>query len=161
MRNTLHIVLLLCLVAVSCGPRRIPRDDMENIMTDILIQDQQIKNDRSLRKQADTSLVYEGIFEAYGYNTDDYLYSVEYYLQDPARMEKIMGAVAENLEKEIKLTGEEVELENWRRRFLDIYRMKVDTTRLPRPRTRPVDTLHVRFDVRFDADSVWFYRDTL
>lgn len=156
MRKWLHIVLLL-VVAVSCGPRRIPRDDMERIMADILIQDQQIKNDRSLRKQADTSLVYEGIFEAYGYNTDDYLYSVEYYLQDPARMEKIMGAVAENLEKEIKLTGEEVELENWRRRFLDIYRMKVDTTRLPRPRTRPVDTLHVRFD----ADSVWFYRDSL
>jgi hypothetical protein len=156
MRKWLHIVLLL-VVAVSCGPRRIPRDDMERIMADILIQDQQIKNDRSLRKQADTSLVYEGIFEAYGYNTDDYLYSVEYYLQDPARMEKIMGAVAENLEKEIKLTGEEVDLENWRRRFLDIYRMKVDTTRLPRPRTRPVDTLHVRFD----ADSVWFYRDSL
>lgn len=156
MRKWLHIVLLL-VVAVSCGPRRIPRDDMERIMADILIQDQQIKNDRSLRKQADTSLVYEGIFEAYGYNTDDYLYSVEYYLQDPARMEKIMGAVAENLEKEVKLTGEEVELENWRRRFLDIYRMKVDTTRLPRPRTRPVDTLHVRFD----ADSVWFYRDSL
>ena len=156
MRKWLHIVLLL-VVAVSCGPRRIPRDDMERIMADILIQDQQIKNDRSLRKQADTSLVYEGIFEAYGYNTDDYLYSVEYYLQDPARMEKIMGAVAENLEKEVKLTGEEVDLENWRRRFLDIYRMKVDTTRLPRPRTRPVDTLHVRFD----ADSVWFYRDSL
>ena len=156
MRKWLHIVLLL-VVAVSCGPRRIPRDDMERIMADILIQDQQIKNDRSLRKQADTSLVYEGIFEAYGYNTYDYLYSVEYYLQDPARMEKIMGAVAENLEKEIKLTGEEVDLENWRRRFLDIYRMKVDTTRLPRPRTRPVDTLHVRFD----ADSVWFYRDSL
>lgn len=156
MRKWLHIVLLL-VVAVSCGPRRIPRDDMERIMADILIQDQQIKNDRSLRKQADTSLVYEGIFEAYGYNTDDYLYSVEYYLQDPARMEKIMGAVAENLEKEIKLTGDEVELENWRRRFLNIYRMKVDTTRLPRPRTRPVDTLHVRFD----ADSVWFYRDSL
>ena len=156
MRKWLHIVLLL-VVAVSCGPRRIPRDDMERIMADILIQDQQIKNDRSLRKQADTSLVYEGIFEAYGYNTDDYLYSVEYYLQDPARMEKIMGAVAENLEKEIKLTGEEVDLENWRRRFLDIYRRKVDTTRLPRPRTRPVDTLHVRFD----ADSVWFYRDSL
>ena len=156
MRKWLHIVLLL-VVAVSCGPRRIPRDDMERIMADILIQDQQIKNDRSLRKQADTSLVYEGIFEAYGYNTDDYLYSVEYYLQDPARMEKIMGAVAENLEKEVKLTGEEVDLENWRRRFLDIYRMKGDTTRLPRPRTRPVDTLHVRFD----ADSVWFYRDSL
>lgn len=157
MRNTLHIVLLLCLVAVSCGPRRIARGDMENIMTDILIQDQQIKSDRSLRQAADTSLVYEGIFEAYGYDTDDFLYSMEYYLQDPSRMEKIMGKVADKLEAEVKVAEKEVELENWRRRLMDIYRQKVDTTRLPRPRTRSVDTLHVRFD----ADSVWFYRDTL
>ena len=156
MRKWLHIVLVLA-VAASCGPRKIPRSDMERIMADILIQDQQIKSDGTLRRQADTSLVYEGIFESYGYNTDDYLYSVEYYLQDPARMEKIMGKVADRLESEIKVAEKEVELENWRRRLMDIYRQKVDTTRLPRPRTRPVDTLHVRFD----ADSVWFYRDTL
>lgn len=156
MRKWLHIVLVLA-VAASCGPRKIPRSDMERIMADILIQDQQIKSDGTLRRQADTSLVYEGIFESYGYNTDDYLYSVEYYLQDPARMEKIMGKVADRLESEIKVVEKEVELENWRRRLMDIYRQKVDTTRLPRPRTRPVDTLHVRFD----ADSVWFYRDTL
>lgn len=156
MRKWLHIVLLL-VVAVSCGPRRIPRDDMERIMTDILIQDQQIKNDRTLRQQADTSLVYEGIFEAYGYNTDDFLYSLEYYMQDPSRMEKIMGEVADALEDEIKIVSKEVELESWRNHLMSIYKMKVDTTRLPRPRIRPVDTLHVRFD----ADSVWFYRDTL
>ncbi len=156
MRKWLHIVLVLA-VAASCGPRKIPRSDMERIMADIFIQDQQIKSDGTLRRQADTSLVYEGIFESYGYNTDDYLYSVEYYLQDPARMEKIMGKVADRLESEIKVVEKEVELENWRRRLMDIYRQKVDTTRLPRPRTRPVDTLHVRFD----ADSVWFYRDTL
>lgn len=156
MRRWFHIVVVL-LVAVSCGPRKIPRDKMESIMTDILIQDQQIKNDRALRQQADTSLVYEGIFEAYGYNTDDFLYSMEYYLQDPSRMEKIMGAVADALEDEIKVVSRELERENWRNHLMSIYKMKVDTTRQPRPRVRPSDTLHVRFD----ADSVWFYRDTL
>ena len=156
MRKWLHIVLVL-VVAVSCGPRRIPRDDMERIMADILVLDQQIKSDRQLKKQADTSLVYEGIFEAYGYDTDDFLLSLEYYLKDPSRMEKIMGAVAESLEKEIKVVTREVEYEEWSRRLLDIYRQKVDTTRLPRPRMRAVDSLHVRFD----SDSVWFYRDSL
>ena len=152
MRKYLHI-LLVVLLAAACGPQRIPRDEMENIMADILIQDQQIKQDRELKKQADTSLVYEGIFEAYGYDTDDFLYSVEYYLANPAKMEKIMDAVADRLEKEAKVVAGEIRLDEWRRGYLRIYNMKVDTTRRPRPRVRQVDTLHVRFD----NDRVYLY----
>ena len=152
MRRFLYIALMV-LLAAACGPRKIPRGDMEDIMADILIQDQQIKLDKELKKQADTSLVYEAIFEAYGYTTDDFLYSVEYYLGDPSRMEKIMGAVGERLEKEAKAAGAEVRLQDWRRGLLRIYNLKVDTTRRPRPRVRPVDTLHVRFE----RDSVFLY----
>lgn len=151
MRKWLHIVLVLVLVA-SCGPRKISRGDMEQIMTDILLQDQQIKQDRMLKKQADTCLVYEGIFEAYGYDTDDFLYSLEYYISDPARMEKIMGKVAERLEKESKEVTEQIDFEQWQARFMRIYKQRPDTT-LPHPRMRAVDSLHVRFD----ADSVWFH----
>lgn len=145
MRKFLYI-LALVLLAAACGPRKIPREDMELIMADILIQDQQIKLDSKLKKQADTSLVYEGIFEAYGYDTDDFLHSVEYYLKDASRMEKIMGAVAERLEKEARVVDAEIKQEEWRRKLLRIYNMKVDTTRRPRPRVRTVDTLQVRFD---------------
>ena len=152
MRKWLHIVLVLLLVA-SCGPRKISREDMEHIMEDILLQDQQIKQDWKLRKVADTTLVYEGIFEAYGYDTDDFLYSLEYYLSDPARMEKIMGQVAENLEAKSKELGKEIDLDHWRERYLRIYSMVADTSSLPQPRKRARDSLHVRFD----ADSVWFY----
>ena len=115
MRKLLHIALLVLLVA-ACGPRKIPRDDMERIMADMLIQDQQIKQDRKLQKQADTSLVYEGIFEQYGYDTDDFIYSVEYYLEDPSRMEKIMGNVAARMEKEAKQAGVEAEQEEWQKK---------------------------------------------
>ena len=69
MKKALHIVLLLVL-ATACGPRIISRGDMTDIMRDILLQDQQIKQDYSLRRQADTSLVYEAVFEKYGYNMD-------------------------------------------------------------------------------------------
>lgn len=159
MRKALYIVLVL-LLAAACGPRKIPRDDMENIMADILIQDQQIKMNRDLKKQADTSLVYEGIFEAYGFDTDDFLYSLEYYLEDPSRMEKIMGAVASRLEKENKAVAAEIRLEDWRKGLLKIYNMQVDTTRGPRPRVRPVDTLRVRFQgdtvYLFTVDSISF-----
>ena len=60
MRRALYIVLVL-VMAAACGPHRIPRDDMEDILYRMLVQDQQIRQDPQLRKQADTMLVYEGI----------------------------------------------------------------------------------------------------
>ena len=114
-----HIALLL-LLALSCrGPRLIEREEMEEIMYQMFLQDQQIKQDNQLQRQADTSLVYEGIFRSMGYNTDDYRFSLDYYLEEPARMEKVM---------------------------LAIYNHRPDTSLRPKPPVRPVDTLHVRFD---------------
>ena len=148
-----HIVALLTvllLAASACGPRKIPRDDMESILSDMLLQDQQIKINREIKRQADTSLVYEGIFQAYGYNTDDFLHSLSYYLEDPVRMEKIMGSVADRLEKEAKEVGKELDYLAWQEKMLRIYGMKPDTS-APKPPVRPVDTLKIRFS----DDSVW------
>ena len=39
------MVLAVLLAASACGPRVIPRGDMEKIMADMLIQDQQINPD--------------------------------------------------------------------------------------------------------------------
>ena len=172
MRRAFHIVLVLLMVA-ACGPHRIPREDMEDILYRMLIQDQQIKQDPRLRKQADTMLVYEGIFQAYGFNTDDFLYSLEYYLEEPARMEKVMEKVGDRLEKESREVQKEVDLENWRNKLLMIYRMQPDTT-WPKPPVRPVDTLLVRLGKdtvqlvlppdslpEYPKDSLLFVRDTL
>ena len=154
MRRFLHIALVAVLLLSACGPRRIPREKMEAVLTDMLLRDQQIKQDSRLRRQADTSLVYEGIFESYGYNTDDFLYSLEYYLTDATRMEKMMGRIAARLEGESKSLGAELRLKQWRDRLLSLYAQPVDTTLQPRPRTRPVDTLQVRFC----KDSVYLHR---
>ena len=154
MCKALHIFLLL-LLAVSCrGPRIIEREDMEAIYYDMFLQDVQLRQNHFQRRQADTTLVYEGIFRAYGYNTDDYLYSLEYYLTEPERMEKIMMHVAERLESESRIVKKEIRFMEWRDRLLSIYGMQPDTA-YPRPRIRPVDTLHVRFE----KDSVFFYKE--
>ena len=97
MRRFLHIVpvLLAVLLAISaCGPKKISKGDMEDIFYLMFLQDQKIRQDRSFRQMADTSLVYEGILESRGYDTDDYLYSLHEYLAEPEKMEKIMGNVA-------------------------------------------------------------------
>lgn len=154
MRGKFHILLLLALLAVSCwGPRKISRDDMVDIVVDMLIQDQLLKQDPKLRTQNDSTLVYEGIFRAYGYDTDDFRYSLAYYLEDASRMEKIMGDAADILAKRAQETSRQIDLDKWRKKMLAMYAMQPDTS-YPRPGVRPVDTLRVRFD----HDSVWFHR---
>ena len=174
MRKALHIALLLVL-AVSCrGPETIPRKEMEEIFYLMFLQDQQIKLDYQLRRQTDTTLVYEGIFEAYGYDTDDYLHSLQYYLEEPEKMEKVMDAVADRLERESGLTQKAIDLERWQKKMLGIYRKQLDTTHFPKQGPRPADTLKVRFEgdsvflhkvldslMLVPQDSLIFYRDSL
>lgn len=167
-------IVLLCLVVLSCGPRRISRAEMEEIIYEMLLQDQQIKIETKLKPEADTSLVYEGIFEAFGYDTDDFLYSLEYYLEEPVRMEKVMESVGKRLEKEIEEVGGVLDAKTWRDRMMRIYLTRRDTSSLPRPRVRAVDSLPLRFQgdtlhlvVPQDSlpvphpDSLLFVRDSL
>lgn len=158
MRRILHIILLLALVCSCKGPRQIDREDMEDIFYDMLILDQQLKQDPDLRKKADTLLVYEGIFEARGYDTDDFLHSLSYYLAEPARMEKLMGAVVDRLEKESKDVTAAIKHKSWVNRMMALYGMTPDTVKQPRQGPRAVDTL----PIRLRADSVYIEkpRDT-
>ena len=130
-----HIVLgiLAVLLWASCqqGPRRIPRDKMVDICSKMLFQDQVIRKDRTFRQQADTMLVYEGIFQQYGYNTDDYLYSLDYYLRDPDRMAKIMKEVSERMKAVAEGMTDEVTLYEWQTKMLAIYDKPV-SNRLPK-----------------------------
>lgn len=151
MRRILHIVLLLVLVCSCKGPRQIEREEMEDIFYDMLVQDQQLKQDLNIRKKADTLLVYEAIFEARGYTTDDFLYSLNYYLSEPARMEKLMGEVADRLDKETKEVTARIKHNAWVKKMMALYGMAPDTTSGPQPGLRAVDTM----PIRFRADSVY------
>lgn len=144
------ILLLMVpfVLAVSChrGPERIPRDEMEEIMHEILLQDQYLKVTSAPKRLVDTTLVYEGIFEQYGYDTDDFLMSLEYYLEDPSRMEKLMEKVEDRLNKEAKGVAEELKAQNWRNDFMRIYKLRPDSTHLPQPSPGAIDTLYVQFN---------------
>ncbi|MGN1220408.1 MAG: DUF4296 domain-containing protein, partial [Candidatus Cryptobacteroides sp.] len=56
----------------------------------------------SVKRMADTSLVYEPILEKYGYSSADYRKSVETYMDDPERYSRILRTTAEILDKRIK-----------------------------------------------------------
>ena len=144
------------LLAVSChkGPQRIPRGDMEDIMYQVLLQDQYVKQQTENRRQYDTTLVYEGIFQSFGYDTDDFRTSLEYYLEDPSRMAKIMEAVEDRLVVQVKILEKEVEEQTWRDHYMRIWNLRPETTRLPQPVS--ADTLFVQFD----KDSLAYHPHT-
>ena len=112
MKRFLHIVLVL-LLAVACrGPRVIPKDTMTDIYTDMFLADQMVRDADIPRAQMDTMLLYEAVFEKYGYDTEDYLYSLRFYLKDPERFGKVFENVAKRLEGEVEALKKIVELRN-------------------------------------------------
>ncbi len=166
-----HIVLLLLvlLCLASCrGGRRIPRGKMQSIFYEMFLQDQLVRNDPSLRREADTSLVYEGIFEKYGYDTDDYLYSLQYYIQEPERLAKIMDGVARRFDAEANRTSQQIRFLSWKEKMMGIWLQQPDTLGpvVPPPPADSLfarisrDTIHLRIPqdtLSLPADSLLFY----
>lgn len=101
MKRILHIVLVLVTVAACQGPRVIPKDTLTDIYVDMFLADQQVREEGKSSKQMDTLLVYEAVFNKYGYNTDDYQNSVRHYLRDPERFAKIFEEVTTRLSEEV------------------------------------------------------------
>ena len=89
------------LFLTSCrkdGAEVIPRKDMAEIYAEMLMTDQWILMTPSVRLIADTSLVYAPILERYGYDQDDYVKSVDHYMDDPERFSKIFRETGRILE---------------------------------------------------------------
>lgn len=106
-----HILALVVAVVVfmgcSCGKSKvIPRGKMAEIYVEMLLADQWLAENSRYRTQADTSLVYEPIFNKFGYDTDDYRVSVEHYMKDPERYSRILRKSTEILEKRLVELGE-------------------------------------------------------
>ena len=93
------------ILAPSCrmeGPRKISRSKLAKIYAEMFVTDQWIQSKPALRTIADTSLVYEPILQKYGYDSEDYQYSIDHYMDDPERFSRILRSTAEILDKEIK-----------------------------------------------------------
>lgn len=126
-----HILLTfisLVLLCVSCGKNGadvIPRSKLAHIYAEMLITDQWILSTPNVRTIADTTLVYEPILEKYGYDSEDYLKSVDVYMDDPERYAKIFREASELLDKrlgELRAKKREIEKAEARRKEMEKYR---------------------------------------
>ena len=111
MKRILHIVLALVVAAACQGPRVIPKDTLTDIYEEMFLADQLVRERGIPSAQLDTLLVYEAIFNKYGYNTDDYKNSVRHYLKDPERFAKVFDEVARRLDDEVKSLDRQIEYE--------------------------------------------------
>ena len=113
MKRFLHIVLVLLAAAACRGPRVIPKDTLTDIYTEMFIADQKVREMNIPRAQMDTMLLYEAVFEKYGYDTDDYLYSVRHYLKDPERFAKVFENAAKRLQGEVDALDKIIKHQAW------------------------------------------------
>lgn len=106
---------VLCLaLTFSCsgGGKVIPKKKMVRIYADMFVADQWLNQNYKAERVADTSFVYEAIFEKYGYDSEDYRASVDYYIQDPDRFARILRQTV--LELEDRMDEQRAELRKLR-----------------------------------------------
>ena len=123
---------LSVLLLFSCGFREakvISRKDMARIYAEMLLTDQWIVTNPSMRRVADTSLVYEPILNRYGYTIEDYILSVNKYMDDPERYSRILRTTGEILDEKLSALNdrkEKLEKEAALRRALEEIRIEAE-----------------------------------
>ena len=118
-------------VAACRGPRVIPRAKLVDIYTDMFMADQQVRENDIDRRALDTLLVYEAVFEKYGYDTDDYMHSLRYYLKDPERFAKVFEEAAERLQGQANALEPIIRHQDWVAQRMGAKRPRIDSILAP------------------------------
>lgn len=149
------LALAVGLSLASCGKKErvIPKEKMAEIYAEMYVLDQWLDDNRSLRREADTSLVYAPVLDKYGYTYDDYLNSVSVYMKDPTRYSRILRRTSEILgsrltELKAEKKAQEDALKESRRldSLRNLIHLNVDSLMNSMVRTAPSDSLVTAFD---------------
>lgn len=99
-----YVLLLGVLLAgaPSCSHRAkvIPRAKFAEVYADLFLGDVWMTFNPDVKAKADTSRFYEYVLNSRGYTTEDYLRSVDYYMNDPDRYAKILKQTRAILDRE-------------------------------------------------------------
>lgn len=178
------LALAVGLSLASCGKKErvIPKEKMAEIYAEMYVLDQWLDDNRSLRREADTSLVYAPVLDKYGYTYDDYLNSVDVYMKDPTRYSRILRRTSEILgsrltELKAEKKAQEDALKESRRldSLRNLIHLNVDSLMNSMVRTAPSDSLvtvldslgfvDFRFvqtsDTTYDGPAMVIRRDSL
>ena len=120
-------IILFCILtlAAACTPRGIiPKNKMAAINAEMFLLDQYAGADRQMRRFIDTCAVYKPLLRSFGYTQEQYLASVDYYLDNSRDMAKVLDMTEKILKKR-----EETILKN-----IEKNARKADSTLVRKPR---------------------------
>lgn len=103
--KTIRAIILCCVLAtfVSCTPRGIiPKRKLAAINADMYLFDQYAGADNKMKRFSDTCAVYKPLLRSYGYTSDQYFASIDYYLQNMKDMEDVLDMTDKILKKREK-----------------------------------------------------------
>lgn len=104
--------MVLSVIGGCRDSRVIDEEDLAQIYSEMLMTDQWISSTPNMRTIADTTLVYEPILRKYGYSSEDYRYSVSYYIDHSDDFEEIIKETISILDaRKAALEEEKVRLE--------------------------------------------------
>lgn len=101
----------------SCGVSNRPvisKDDMSKILSDMYLANQWAAADPERSAKADTTLLYEAVFQRYGYTFDDFNSSMEIYIRKPNAYKKIFKTADEILKEGAKRAAIEYKSEDYK-----------------------------------------------
>lgn len=94
----------IVMMAVACGSKQgkvIPRGRFAQLYASLFEADAWLEYHSSSRFQADTTNFYYPILKSYGYTVEDYRRSLDYYLGDLNRFQKIIEESTQILQKKV------------------------------------------------------------
>ena len=100
MRHISFILLFSAFAALSCSRGYIPQKRMPEIIAELYKVDRYINSDYKLVLRADTVKIYESIFNHYGYTSQDFINTIDYYLSRPIKLKSFYAEAKILLEKE-------------------------------------------------------------
>ena len=99
-RTAILMFFLFLLFLAACSDRGvIPRAKMAEINADLFLVDEWFSQNQRYAAATDTSLVYEQVFQKYGYTGEDYVRSLDYYMLDSDRYIKVVKKSRQILEQ--------------------------------------------------------------
>ena len=108
-----HITALLATLIIlsSCNQGLIPRGKLTKIISEIYLTDKYLSSNQELVTIADSALLYEPILNSYGYTTEDFLRTISYYVERPAKLKTVYLKAQESLQKELDIVNNQLNKE--------------------------------------------------
>lgn len=111
--NPLKAILLALIVSVSCTQMSpIPKKTLQKIYYDLLVADSKMDSHPDLKAMSDSMAVYPGIFEKYGYTTEQFLQAQEYWVTRPEQFRKMLEANKKLFDDRAAVLTREIEVKD-------------------------------------------------